>query len=200
MIVIGIPGNVRILVDGHRDYKASYRERRLQMLSYPRVPVADEVPRWVSPDLGVTIGWLLDGVASGRVPDPGPLDATHVADATLRLALHQSGRPRSQGRDDAFLRVIGERAVGERQAKEDCGSPAVAPAQVVLEKGRSIGIHGGRVGVAYFTPEGARSHLVSFEPSLGHDLVALAGPLTLRLDANNPEQPVFLCVQGRRTT
>jgi predicted lipoprotein with Yx(FWY)xxD motif len=42
------------------------------------------------PPLDVTLGWLLDQKASGRLPDVGTLDPRVEADATLALALRQS--------------------------------------------------------------------------------------------------------------
>ena len=61
------------------------------MLTLPRVPAAQRVPGWVHPfDFGeqaspVTVDWLNEGVASGRIPDPGPIDAQTKADLDLRL-------------------------------------------------------------------------------------------------------------------
>ena len=56
-------------------------------------PAAKEVPRDVKPEQFlahfVTIGWLLDGVASGRIPKPGPIPAANDAMNELRLSFHQ---------------------------------------------------------------------------------------------------------------
>ena len=64
------------------------------MLSLPRVRTAKEVPRGVKPDQYlahfVTIGWLLDGVASGRIPRPAPLTPADVSMSRLRLSFLQS--------------------------------------------------------------------------------------------------------------
>ena len=93
LAVIGVPGNVRLLIREHR-VDASYHQRnRVRMLSWARLPAAKEVPRWVRPEPGykeapaVTIGWLLDGVDSGRMPDPGPLGPAQQTAMTDHLHL-----------------------------------------------------------------------------------------------------------------
>ena len=67
------------------------------ILTLPRQPVAKEVPRWIVPSYSgasaVMIGWLLDGVASGRIPDPGGIRASERALATLRLSVQQGYTP-----------------------------------------------------------------------------------------------------------
>jgi hypothetical protein len=63
------------------------------LLSLPRVPVAKQVPRGVVPEQQlahfVTIGWLLDGVASGRIPKPAHISAADEAMDALRLSFRQ---------------------------------------------------------------------------------------------------------------
>ena len=63
------------------------------MLTLPRVPIAKEVPREVKPDQllahFVTIGWLLDGVKSGRIPKPSEITDANATMATLRLSFLQ---------------------------------------------------------------------------------------------------------------
>jgi hypothetical protein len=80
LLLIGIPGNVRELVYQRRREAGSFREARVLMLSFPRVSIARKLPAWVRPnprgaDEYVTLGWLLDGVASGRIPRPPPVSA-----------------------------------------------------------------------------------------------------------------------------
>ena len=100
LLVIGIPGNLWDL--GHTTGlwdPILQTEYRYTILTLPSVPVAHEVPRSTSiTDLtglfspapapeDVTLGWLLDQKAAGRLPSPGPLDPRWAADATLYLDL-----------------------------------------------------------------------------------------------------------------
>jgi hypothetical protein len=174
LLVIGIPGNLQDLADRPPLFTSGRGYKRL-LLSLPRLPVAREVPGWVGlPGVAflpraITIGWLLDGAASGRVPDPGAIDPTDAATNTLRLALYQS-------------RVA---------TKKPCRNLTdTAPSR--LDKGQSISIDS-PVQVVYTPEGGAASRPISFNPANGRRLVALAGPLTLRVWSNNPAQPVAMC-------
>lgn len=91
---IGIVGNVQAA----DEYVQSsvYRDigwYKHLFLYLPRLPVAREVPGWQRPErvsaLPVTIGWLLDGVASGRIPEPSRIAPGDVVQGKLRLSLHQ---------------------------------------------------------------------------------------------------------------
>jgi hypothetical protein len=94
VLLIGIPGNVNVLVDYMDTPIVKNQARYRQMiLSLPRVPAAKQVPRDVIPDQQfahfVTIGWLLDGVASGRIPKPAHISAADEAMDALRLSFRQ---------------------------------------------------------------------------------------------------------------
>jgi predicted lipoprotein with Yx(FWY)xxD motif len=67
-----------------------------------------------------------------------------------------------------------------------------APVTRRLEKGESIGIKGGTVGVIYFGPHG-QSDLRIFNPAAGNTLQALAGPLTVQIEQAGA-QPTTLCM------
>jgi hypothetical protein len=176
LLVIGVPGNLRELADRPHGLSASGRSYRRLVLSLPRLPVADEVPGsegvpgvpffppWI------TIGWLLDGVASGRIPDPGRIDRTDAATWTLRLALDQS------------------HSVTNKVCRE-----LTEPAMLLLDKGRSIGIDGGAVRVIYAPDARNESRPIVFNPVNGRTLVALAGPLNLHLSSVNPARRAQLC-------
>src|SRR5206468_10217357 len=94
-LVVGIPGNVKLFADHSNgsvaDLQLGYK--RL-ILSVGQVPVSREVSRSEQIDLALpkdlTVGWILNGVASGRVPDPGPIDPVDAATTSLTLALRQS--------------------------------------------------------------------------------------------------------------
>jgi hypothetical protein len=134
-------------------------------LALPRIPVARHVPRGLrpAPDLApyVTIGWLLDGVAAGRVPKPDRVGPLTSATANLRLSLRQSKlSPRA-----SHCRVLR------------------APVTRTLTKGQSIGINGGRISVSL-----AQNPIVevSYGVGYGRTLVAVRGPLTLRFGSARP--------------
>jgi predicted lipoprotein with Yx(FWY)xxD motif len=294
-LVIGIPDNLHVLANPTGLYATpaenSYRQSVLALAS---VPVAHAVPRSLRaesiagafapwpPPTDVTIGWLLDQKAAGRLPAPGPFRPTEKADATLLLALHQSNSkvngparttasPTTSGPSTPIVGTANSPALGPILVDSSgrtlytltdgirpvaCGGgcgvdwqPLLAPAgttrlragpgvaglgtaadsvvtdwgyplyrfsgdkspndtngvglkqagavwQAVpaalgcssltgpvthrLEKGQSIGIEGGRVGVIYLDPHG-NSDLITFTPTDGNRLVDLAGPLTVEL-------------------
>jgi hypothetical protein len=94
VLLIGIPSNVNVIVDYmHRGVVENQTAYKHMMLTLPRVPTAEQVPRDVVPDQTlahfVTIGWLLDGVAAGRIPEPAPLTPADEAMADLRLSFRQ---------------------------------------------------------------------------------------------------------------
>jgi hypothetical protein len=102
VLLLGIPGNVNVIVDYmHRGVVENQTAYKQMMLSMPRVAAATEVPREVVPDQSlahfVTIGWLLDGVAAGRIPEPAPLTPADEAMASLRLSFRQEGAPLGTG-------------------------------------------------------------------------------------------------------
>jgi hypothetical protein len=176
LLVMGIPGNLQELADRPHGLSASGRSYRRLVLSLPRLPVAHEVPRRVGlPGVPffppwITIGWLLDGVASGRVPDPGRIDRTDAATWTLRLALDQS-----------------------RAATNKTCRSLTEPAMVLLDKGQSIGIKDGSVRVVYTPDANHSSRPIVFDPVNGRTLMALAGPLTLHVSSNNSTLPAAIC-------
>ena len=96
VLVLGIPGNVKDAAD-YADGAESPLFRRTQ-LTLPRLALAQAVPRSYVPQTGpqyyyVTIGWLLDGVASGRIPEPRLITRAEVATDNLRLSLSRSATP-----------------------------------------------------------------------------------------------------------
>jgi hypothetical protein len=94
VLVIGIPSNIDVVVNYmHRPFVKSQLEYRRMMLSLPRVPAAKEAPRHLVPEQElahfVTIGWLLDGVRSGRIPKPSHISDADAAMDEIRLSLEQ---------------------------------------------------------------------------------------------------------------
>jgi hypothetical protein len=176
VLVVGIPGNIKLFADHSNGGFANFQlgSKRL-ILSVGQVPVSREVPRseQIDPVFAedLTVGWILDGVASGRVPDPGPIDPVDAATTSLALALRQSPFGR---------------------AKEPCqtlGSPVTRR----LEKSESIGIDGGTLAVVYLPDAGDASRPRRFNGANGPRLVAKAGPLMLRISPVSGSKPVKLC-------
>jgi hypothetical protein len=185
ILLIGIPGNLNALIQRRRAELSSQAEYRRLILALPRVPLARKVARSTRPEQRLakplTIGWLLDGAASGRIPKPATISPVDAATATLHLALNQQ----STG-----------------SGKESCRS-AKTPLEVEFAASQAIELRG-VVRVVYTTPNGVRSRPVTFEPdervvtgegrvARGPRLVALAGPLALRVESEDPDKPVALC-------
>ncbi len=94
VLLAGVPGNVRVISDYmHKGIITNQKSYKAMMLSLPRSPVAKDVPRDVKPEQFlarfITVGWLLDGVAAGRIPKPGPIPAANKEMDVLRLSFHQ---------------------------------------------------------------------------------------------------------------
>jgi hypothetical protein len=107
LLLVGVPGNVDTLADNARAREPFHRGRRNAVLTIPVSEAARDAPREVKVDpnfIGneyVTLGWLLDGVSSGRVPRVGPLSGYDEAAAALRLSFLQTdavGEPASSER------------------------------------------------------------------------------------------------------
>jgi hypothetical protein len=102
VLVVGIPSNMNLIVNYmHRGIVTNQGPYKQMMLSIPRISTAREVPRDVAPDRYlahfVTVGWLLDGIASGRIPKPGKLSTADIAMADLRLSFRQKAAPLAPG-------------------------------------------------------------------------------------------------------
>jgi hypothetical protein len=184
LFLVGIPGNVDALLQQRRSERSFQTEYRRLILTLPRVPVAQKVPRSTRPEQRLakplTIGWLLDGVASGSIPKPAKITPVDAATASLHLALNQQ--------PDVF---------GAKACRN-----ATTPLELELSTSQSIGIHG-VVQIVYTTAAGVRSRPVTFESDEavvlegGHvlpssRLVALTGPLALEVESATGD-PVALC-------
>jgi hypothetical protein len=100
--VVPIPANLNVMVNYmHKGIIKNQVPYKAMMLTLPRVPIAKDVPRRIKPDQllahFVTIGWLLDGVKSGRIPKPSSLTQANAAMATLRLSFLQEPAKLEQG-------------------------------------------------------------------------------------------------------
>jgi hypothetical protein len=90
VFLIGIPGNMYVLVDQMHQARDTNRAYRQYVLGTARLSIAPQVPRStrLHPFLApwVTIGWLRDGVRSGRIPSFGAIPPEALASLTFRLA------------------------------------------------------------------------------------------------------------------
>jgi hypothetical protein len=99
VLVAGVPSNVNLIVNYmHRPIVVNQTAYKNMMLSVPRIPLAKQVPRDVKPEQTlahfVSVGWLLDGVASGRIPRPRSISAADLTMDELRLSFIQTfGKP-----------------------------------------------------------------------------------------------------------
>jgi len=97
LFLVGIPANIDALRNAQRTQEVQAQTTRRVILSLPRDPIAPHVPRTLVPDpltaRQVTIGWLLDGVASGRIPAPAHLVRRDRASTTFRLSFQQRRGP-----------------------------------------------------------------------------------------------------------
>jgi hypothetical protein len=97
------------------------------------------VPRSHVPQTGphyyyVTIGWLLDGVASGRIPKPRVITPAGAATDNLRLSVSRYGRGYS-----AFTTAQADACVALP------GGRSLPDIEIHLDTGQRIGIHHARV-------------------------------------------------------
>jgi hypothetical protein len=172
LLLVGLPGNINFLV--HYDKRVKYGLGNPDlMLAFPRIPTARHVPRGLrpAPDLApyVTIGWLLDGVANGRIPKPERVGPLVSATARLRLSLRQLQR----APNTSHCRTLHD------------------PRTRSLTKGTAIGFNGGRLRVSMAQNPAVQ---VSYGIGFGRTLVAVRGPLRLRFESDRPAtRPAELC-------
>ncbi len=174
-LLAGIPGNVANATDIAHRQRAVDDTTRKTLLSIARTPLAHDVPKTLRPDPNraptLTLGWLLDGVASGRVPRTAPPTPTQELTNRLRLSLleldQRSGLP--------------------------C-RPLTTPVVVRVRRGDRLGIVG-KTLVILVGDAKSRSAPVPFgigllNPALAHTLEVVAGPLTLRVGPAGPSGPL----------
>jgi len=185
VLLVGVPGNVA----SARDY--SHRQRRIDgptrqmMLSIGRDPLASNVPAALRPEPNraptLTLGWLRSGIASGRVPSTRPPSAFEARTNRLRLSLMEL----------------------DERSRYGC-TALTGPSVVRLARGERLGV-GGKVAVVLLDSSAGGHPLASgvvlfgnglLNQSLSHTLVAVRGPLTLRI-APNGRLPTALCRQPR---
>jgi len=90
LLLVGIPGNLRVIAAYTHNQQARTAAFRQTALILPRLRVSRLVPRSSVPLVPLPIGWLLDGVASGRIPAPAPITSAERVEARLRIELRSS--------------------------------------------------------------------------------------------------------------
>src|SRR5262249_13594032 len=99
LLLVGIPGNIGAIADNIFP-APQYDHTRQVLTTVAQAPLARTVPRGVHPvhefAAEVTVGWLLDGAASGRIPRRTPRRG-ELPTNTLRLSLDQTTVPAVPG-------------------------------------------------------------------------------------------------------
>jgi hypothetical protein len=155
LLLVGIPGNLKVINDHmHRPVVENQATYKRMMLSLPRVAAAKEVSRETVPDQErahfVTIGWLIDGVASGRIPKPAHISPADETMDTIRLSLRQSP--------------------GYFPPTYSCANLAKTPLLFHLERGESILVRAPRKTAEITPPSGNPGGVFPFYP------ITIAGP------------------------
>jgi hypothetical protein len=165
LLLVGVPGNIGLLSD-YSEPSPFLEARRAFVLTAPRVPIAKELPRSVPLATFLPLGWMLDSLPSGRIPQPPPRTPTQIANVSLQLALPPT--------DDA---------TGAACATLD------APIERVLARGDRLTVREGRATITYVPATGAPSTPRAFPPST---VVSVVDNLPVRIAPAGGE-PTTLC-------
>jgi hypothetical protein len=180
VLLVGVPGNLSAASDFGRHQARITKPTRDTLLTIARLPREGRSPADLEPDPinapWVTLGWIRDGVRSGRIPAlDHPADAILLASDRLRLSLMQIETPR----------------------RASC--PALtAPVDRRLRRDDRLRIGNGAVSVRALTRSGAIGIPVPFGNALlgagptDHELLAVTGPLRVEV-APIPGRPAYLC-------
>jgi len=175
LLVAGVPGNLHQM-RVYTNQSSGNRERdRVAILEAPRLPLAKALPRSLVPGparfAGLSLGWLVDSLPSGRIPSPGQLTGTQIATETLDLALRKPLQRDSSPPDPATCH------------------PLVRDERRVIHVFERITLATGSASITYFPSEGAASAPRPFEPR--ESLVATTGPLAVEFKPHL--RPASLC-------
>jgi hypothetical protein len=161
ILLVGVPGNVHKLSTFTNQSLVDRKNFRLAVLEAPRLPRAGEFPRETSPATptrfaGLTLGWLIDSLPSGRIPAPHHITRTDIANQTRRLALRPGTRPATLG----------------------CFTFA-RPGEITLRARQHMTLESGLATVSYVDPDGTVSSPVPFAPNT---LASAIDSLRVRLE------------------
>jgi hypothetical protein len=162
LLLIGVPGNISAI-----DPSGAERVtlgNRVGMLELPRSPFARAVPRSTHPNprgaAEVTIGWLLDGVADGRIPAPSHVTPDVEAGATLSLLLDQ---------------------IGSTSPTTSC-MQVKRPVRRSVRKGDVLVFRGGPWKMQLIESNGQPSSAFGFSPFNGSAIRVRGGPISVVID------------------
>jgi hypothetical protein len=181
LFVAAVPGNIQVLAHQQRGVRRRNDVTRQTILTIAHDPFARQLPRGFRPwsrDPGlrvVTLGWLLDGVAQHRVPDPPQASPQDLARGRLLLSFRQQTTP---------------------TRARPC-HPITSAVTVPMHAGDAIGLH----GVVDIAPTHHPIFLtMRFVPSGGQWLLVLrdTGPITIRGVGKRVE--TLLCTQAKPIT
>jgi hypothetical protein len=170
LLLVGLPGNIDKLASyADLNRSAFVRSRRPFILTAPRLPLARQLPRSVALAPQLSLGWLIDSLPSGRIPEPARRPPSAIADETLALALAASSPPQTR----------------------PCKT-LVRPVVRTMQKGDRLTLQDANAVVTYLPNGSAPSAPKRLTPST---FVALAGPLQLRFAQadSNADHPATLC-------
>jgi hypothetical protein len=177
ILLAGVPGNVNELATYTNQSLLDRETFRTAVLEAPRLPRAADFPRQTSPAsptrfAGLTLGWLIDSLPSGRIPAPHHVTDAEIATQTLHLALRPGKRPATYG----------------------C-STFHEPGEIVLREKQHVTLKSGLAVVAYVVDDGTVSSAMPFVPAT---FGAAIGPLRLRIEPIGGTTAVT-CTITRRT-
>jgi len=172
LMLVGVPGNIHRLSIYTEQSQHSRAQERVIILEAPRLPFAYRIPRSLAPARfsGLSMGWLDDSLPSGRIPSPGPLTQTAIADQTFALVVRSAKLP----------------------VTTDC-HPLVGPENLTLRAFSRLTLATGSATITYIPTSGAPSDPRPFLTTASSRTVVLtSGPLNLRIAP--VLRPAELCI------
>jgi hypothetical protein len=171
LLLLGLPGNIHDLRT-YADLSARDRaEFRREVLIAPRLPLAARLPRTTKPApkasfYGLSLGWLVDSLPSGRIPSAHRVTAAEQSTLEARLALARALEP----------------------THADCRT-LTSSERLVLPAFHKLTLRSGTASIFYTPVGGARSAPLVFQPHTTYR--AAAGPLALEIEPGL--KPAVLC-------
>jgi len=171
LFLLGLPGNVHDLSTYANLSARDRAEFRREVLIAPRLRLASHLPRATRPApkasfYGLTLGWLVDSLPSGRIPAAHHVTAAEQATLEARLALQRASVP----------------------THTDCRA-LTGTESLVLPAFHKLTLRSGTATIVYVPAAGARSEPLPFQPQTSY--IAAAGPLPLEIEPGL--MPALLC-------
>ena len=173
LLLVGIPGNIDAITPTGQQLFT--RGNRSQMLGLAWSPFARRVPRSLHPVPGiaaeVTVGWLIDGARSGRIPRPKGAVSDAAAEVALVLLLKQTTRT---------------------GPTRDCVA-VVKPLRLQVRRGDVLAFRDGIPAIQLLLADGSASPPRVFRPTGGAGVQVEAGPVTLLISRAPGSRRLVLC-------